>query len=69
MGQQVISEDTYGLTIGLHKRLGTISSIPFSWMHSIGIDDQRFRDIGGSRFCSIAGTRQMSTLASEILPV
>jgi len=69
MGQQGISEDAYGLTIAPRKRLGSISPIPFSRMHSVGIGGQGFRDIGGSRSCPDAGTRQMPTLASGILPV
>jgi len=72
MGQQGISEnrkDAYGLTIAPRKRLGSISPIPFCRMHRIGIGGQGFRDIGGSRSCPDAGTRQMPTLASGILPV
>jgi len=69
MGQQGISEDTYGLTMAPRKRLGSISPIPFSRIHSVGIGGQGFRDIKGSRSCPNAGTRQMLTLASGILPV
>jgi len=69
MGQQGISEDAYGLTIAPRKRLGSISPIPFSRMRGIGIGGQGFRDIGGSRSCPDAGTRQRPTLASGILPV
>jgi len=47
IGQQGISEDAYGLTIALHKRLGSISPIPFCRMQSIGIGGQGFWDIGG----------------------
>jgi len=72
MGQHGISEDkkdAYGLTIVPRKRLGSISPIPFSQMYSVGIGGQEFRDIRGSRSCPDAGTRQMPTLASRILPV
>jgi len=62
-------KDAYGLTIAPRKRLGSISPIPFSRMHSVGIGGQGFRDIGGSRSCPDAGTRQMPTLASGMLPV
>jgi len=72
MGQQGISgnrKDAYGLTIAPRKRLGSISPILFSRIRGIGIGGQGFRDIGGSRSCPDAGTRQMLTLASGILPV
>jgi len=68
-GQQGISEDAYSLTVVPRKRLGSISRIPFSRMHSIGIGDQGFREIVGSRSCAEVGTWQMPTLASGILPV
>jgi len=69
MGQQGISEDAYGLTIALRKRLESMSLIPFSWMRDIGIGAQGFQDIWGSRSCTDAGTRQIPTLVSGILPV
>jgi len=69
MPQQGISEDAYGLTIAPHTTLGSISPIPFSRMRGIGIVGQGFWDIGSSRSCPDAGTRQMPTLASGILPL
>ena len=69
MGCQGISEDAYSLTIAPRKRLGSIFPIPFCQMQSIGIGGQGFQDIRGSRSCPDAGTRQMPTLASGILPV
>jgi len=72
MGQQGISgnrKDAYGLNIASHKRLRSISPIPFSRIRGIGIGGQGFRDIRGSRSCPDIRTRHAPTLASGILPV